>query len=253
MKSSHPVAPELANLPLGTLIPDGQQISVRDGLMWLSHGWAIFKKAPATWLSISAVYVVLTFYFAVTLVFIPPVVLMLPVFIGGIVLGCRALDQGEELNIQHLFAGFVRHLGDLLVIGALGLMGLLAILFVFLFLGALIVGTDFRPQNIFEAMVLLLLLFGAIAMVTLMVMALWFAPPLVTLHDMAAMDAMKSSFRATIKNWKPFLCFGLLVAVLSTLASAPFFLGWLILSPVMFGAGYTAYRDIFIRHDENII
>ena len=29
-----------------------------------------------------------------------------PVFAAGIVVGCKALDEGEELELGHLFAGF---------------------------------------------------------------------------------------------------------------------------------------------------
>ena len=42
-----------------------------------------------------------------------------PVFAGGVMLGCKALDEGGELELGHLFAGFKEKLGTLAAVGAI--------------------------------------------------------------------------------------------------------------------------------------
>jgi uncharacterized membrane protein len=78
-------------------------------------------------------------------------------------------------------------------------------------------------------------------------MAVWFAPPLVVFHDLGAGEAMKSSFVACLRNVVPFLVYGVILLLLSMLASLPFGLGWLVLGPVLAGSLYTSYRDIFFE------
>jgi uncharacterized membrane protein len=43
----------------------------------------------------------------------------------------------------------------------------------------------------------------------------------------------------------PFLLYGVITLVASFVASVPFFLGWLVLAPVLAASVYTAYRDIY--------
>ncbi|MCU7877883.1 MAG: hypothetical protein KZQ84_13970 [Candidatus Thiodiazotropha sp. (ex Lucinoma borealis)] len=76
-------------------------------------------------------------------------------------------------------------------------------------------------------------------------MAYLFAPALVALEEMSAWEAMKLSFKACLKNILPFLLYSLVAMVLMIVGSIPFGLGLLIVSPILIGAIYSAYRDIF--------
>ena len=72
------------------------------------------------WLLIVLVLLVLN----VVLVVIPVVghlamQLLYPVFAGGLLLGCRAIDRGQPLTVNHLFAGFGERTGQLLILGLL--------------------------------------------------------------------------------------------------------------------------------------
>ncbi len=49
-----------------------------------------------------------------------------------------------------------------------------------------------------------------------------------------------------MKNWLVMMVFGLIVLVLSFFAALPMGLGFLVLMPVLFGALYAAYKDIFL-------
>jgi uncharacterized membrane protein len=79
------------------------------------------------------------------------------------------------------------------------------------------------------------------------VMAIWFAAPLVVFHDHGAVEAMKGSFTGCLKNLLPFLWYGVLLFLLSIVASLPLLLGWLVLGPVLAASVYTSYRDIYLK------
>jgi uncharacterized membrane protein len=93
---------------------------------------------------------------------------------------------------------------------------------------------------------LFLALVGAALFVPL-VMAFWFAPALVVLHDVPAFPAMRMSFLACLKNFLPFLLYGIVLTVLAVIATLPLLLGWLVLSPVMWASMYASYRDMFVQ------
>jgi uncharacterized membrane protein len=76
-------------------------------------------------------------------------------------------------------------------------------------------------------------------------MALWFAPALVALRGVAPVAAIKQSFTGCLRNLIPFLIYGLVMFVLSILATIPLALGWLVLGPVFVASVYVAYRDIY--------
>ena len=76
-------------------------------------------------------------------------------------------------------------------------------------------------------------------------MAAWFASALVALDGMEPWQALKSSFFACLKNIIPFLVYGLVMLVLSIIATIPLGLGWLVLGPLTIASIYTAYRDVF--------
>jgi len=227
------------------------------GWNWIAQAWALFMKSPGIWIANFCIFFVLSL--AVHLV---PIVgsiagnLLTPVLIGGLMLGCRAQDRGEPLEIAHLFAGFQTGTAQLVMVGVFTLIGGFII-------GAIVLGVVFVAgggtlvAGLLGGKGLALLAGGAFFMLALiaillalllvipLLMAFWFAPPLVVLGGMPALDAMKSSFAACLQNFVPFLVYGLVGVVLAIAASIPLGLGWLVLAPVLFASVYTGYRDIY--------
>jgi uncharacterized membrane protein len=76
-------------------------------------------------------------------------------------------------------------------------------------------------------------------------MAFWFAPALVVLRGDEPFAAMKTSFRACLRNMPPFLIYGLLGILFAILASIPLGLGFIVLIPVGMVTVYTSYKEIF--------
>lgn len=237
-----------ARTPALRLLPEGRSVPAGHGWQWLASAWALFKRTPGVWI------VIFILYFVVIMVcsIIPiagffAVYLLTPVLIGGIMLGCAALDRGEALEVGHLFAGFREKTGPLLQVGLLYLAGLIAILVVVgLMFGygifmAMMAGEP--PQ--FELRSLLLVLLVSTALSIPLVMALWFASPLVVFHDMSPAQALRASFLGCLKNIVPFLLYGVILLGLAVLATIPALLGFLVLGPVAMASVYTGYRDIF--------
>jgi uncharacterized membrane protein len=152
------------------------------------------------------------------------------------------------LTIAHLFAGFQSHLNPLVVIGALYLAGMFAIVLVAsIFTGgaAFTLWKSGADAGVAVSSILFIVLIVLLLMIPL-IMAVWFAPALATLHDVAPVDALKLSFRGCMRNMLPFLVYGVVGLLLAFAATIPFGLGWLVLLPVLAGSAYASYRDIFV-------
>ena len=86
-----------------------------------------------------------------------------------------------------------------------------------------------------------------LALLLPVVMAIWFAAPLVVFHEHGAVEAMKGSFAGCLKNIVPFLVYGVVLFVFAIVATLPLLLGWLVLGPVFAASVYTSYRDIYFK------
>jgi hypothetical protein len=229
----------------------GRAVGAGQGWAWIADGFGLFRKAPGIWIAL----VVLLLVILLVLAFIPllgavATILLMPVFIGGLTLGCRALQGGGELELSHLFAGFDKaHAGNLIVVGALAIGGWIIVMLpvvAIVGMGA-VVGLMRGDAAGVAAMggSLMLAWLVALALSIPIYMALWFAPSLVVLRRMAPVAAVKESFFGCLKNFVPFLVYSIVFVVLGILASIPLGLGWLVLGPVTVASVYVAYRDIF--------
>jgi hypothetical protein len=228
----------------------GRAVGAGQGWTWIADGFDLFKKAPGMWIAL----VIVLFVILVVLAFIPllgavATFLLMPLFVGGLILGCRALQGGGALELGHLFAGFKTHTGNLIVLGALAIGGwIIVMLPVIAIVGA---GALFGAMRGDAAGVAAIggsfVLAGLVAMALSIpiYMALWFAPALVVLRGLAPVAALKESFLGCLKNIVPFLIYGIVMLVLSIFATIPLGLGWLVLGPVAIASVYVGYRDIY--------
>ena len=229
-------------------------VPIGRGLDWVTEGFALFRLNPLIWI-VNLILFLAMFTLLSVLPFIGAVasLLLQPVLIGGILLGCRALEQGRELLVEHLFAGFRENTQALLMVGLIsGAAYLLVGLVMFLVVGGAIglgalAGLTEQPDLALGGAMLGLLFSGLIglALTVPIAMATWFAPALVVFDHMLAWDAMKTSFSACLSNMLPFLLYGIIALVLTGLAMIPFGLGLLVLLPTLFASVYAGYRDIF--------
>jgi len=239
--------------PQGRFIAGGRAVAAGHGWSWIAQGWDLFKRQPGLWIGISlALFVILLVLALIPLLGPLANALLWPVLSAGLLLGCRALAEGGNLEFGHLLAGFRERFGALIAVGAISFAVSLAIgvavalamgigMFT-LFGGGL--GPNAAPEALMTMMLAMLITF---ALLLPLVMALWFAPALVVLHERGPVEAMKESFLGCLKNVVPFLIYGLITLVFAILASVPLGLGWLVLGPVLIGSVYASYRDIYLE------
>ena len=111
------------------VIVEPRVVEAGRGFAWWGEGLRIFTSSPGVWIGVILIYAILT-----VLVSLVPFVgtvgqsLLTPVFMGGFMIGCRALERGEPLRVSHLFEGFQGpHFVQLMIIGAVNL-GLVIVL-----------------------------------------------------------------------------------------------------------------------------
>jgi uncharacterized membrane protein len=242
-----PVADAPAAVLEGEFVPEGQAQPAGNGWSWIASGWGVFRQNPGIWILIVVIFFVLAIVIQIIPVVGPIAMTLLgPVFVGGLMIGCRALEQGDSLEVGHLFAGFRENTGKLVLVGVFSLVAFILVLVV---IGLLVGGSVFAlaaggHSNVRVGGLVLAVLVG-LALALPIYMAMWFAPALVALQEMDAIEALKASFFACLKNILSFLVYGIIMFVLAIVAAIPLGLGWLVLAPVLIASVYTAYRDIF--------
>ncbi|SFW10687.1 BPSS1780 family membrane protein [Nitrosovibrio sp. Nv17] len=237
-----------------------RQVDAKQGWQWIVTGFYLFRQIPVMWIVLCAVLLLI----AATLALIPVVgqfvfTLVSPVFLAGLMLGCRALEQGGNLEVAHLLAGFRRDPAALITIGGIYLVGQVLILGVFMFVGGdvlmdLLIDGKRVDENELKSVsgdMLTASLIGLMLSIPLM-MATWFSPLLVVFNDMVPLEAMRMSFVACLKNIIAFQIYGVTLVVLIVLAAMPYGLGLFVLVPTMFASIYVSYRDIFREAEEPV-
>ena len=226
----------------GGFIDGGRAVDASSGTRWLGWGWRTFKAQPGTWILIALILIGIV----MGLSLIPflghlAVSILMPVFLGGVMLACRKVQDGGAADVGDVFAGFQSSVGALLLVGLIGLVLTIAVAIPAVAI-IFVAGSGGMPGFATGTLVGMLVFFALIVPIQ---MALWFAPPLVVMQGLSAGQALGQSFRACLKNILPFLLYGAILIVLAILATLPLLLGWLVLAPVLIASVYAAYRDIF--------
>ena len=231
-----------------------QRLPGRRGWDWIKQGYALFAKAPLLWIVLLFIWII-----AMLAISLVPVIggplssLLTPAILAGLMSGCRALEQGHDLELAHLLNGFKRHTSQLVTLGGISLVVQFLILGLMMMTGgAALVSLLMSAQPESDPNVLMAAVGGATFAITLgvalylfLVSVIQFSTLLVYFNDLPPMQAIQLTVRAFLHNIRPLLVFGLTFAFLAVLASLPMFLGWVVLFPVSFTSLYAMYRDMF--------
>ena len=229
------------------------QVDAKQGWLWIVHGFALFRRVPLGWIILCTTLLLI----AATLSLIPMAgqfifTLLSPVFLAGLMIGCRSLEQGGGLEFSHLFAGFRSNTASPITIGGIYLVGQVLILGVFMLVGGeVLMGLLLEGKRVDENELKSVsgdMLTASLVALTLsipLMMAAWFAPLLVVFKDMPPLEAMRLSFVACLKNIIAFQLYAVILVVLTVIATMPYGLGLFILVPTLFTSIYVSFRDIF--------
>jgi hypothetical protein len=249
-------------------------VSFASGARWVAEGWRLFRVSPLLWLAL-----VFAYWMILATVSLLPVVgfaawILHPAFSVGFMALSRGCEQGGKLEVALLFEGFRGRLGAQLVLGCIYL-ALLATL-----IGATTIADGGalagwmlygrRPEGeTLQSVEFLAALLLAAGLYLPIMMLFWFAPVLAAWQGMGPMQALFYSFFASLLNWRAFLAYGLVAALVSVVI--PFLvLGALLfasggqpkfnvmtlifpllifLLPTLFASFYASYRDVFRADD----
>ena len=252
------------------------KLPARNGLLWLTSGFNLVRRRPATLMAIVSGY-----WFVVLFVSSLPYLgsmmasLIMPGLSVGVMNACRRIEAGDAPRIDILisaFRGEPRQTRTLLALGALYLsVSLIALYLTSLVDGGTLMGLMTGRQISAEALQspefhraaqLALVLMAPI------LMAWWYAPMLASWDDLPVGKALVFSFIACWRNWKAFTVYGLAatafslpllyLAALAMMSAAVgeasatqilFMIAILILAPVYFASFFFTYRDVFTRTD----
>ena len=246
-------------------LTEPQKVSAGRAWAWMASGFRSFRQDPLAWVLLTLLSVVIMFGLAVIpfLGFVGVYVLM-PLLSGGIMKGCAAQQRGQSLEVKHLFAGFEGHGAKLAMLGGLFL-GSVLLLWVAFFIIAILVAlalggglemlsatfdgdvSGLGAAGAVPIIILMLVLFGLMFVVmTGIMMAFWFAPALIVMHDLEAMESVRLSFKGCLRNWVPVLLVGPLLWMLATVPILlTFGLAYFVFVPVVMASVYYGYREIF--------
>ena len=246
-------------------------VSARRGARWVGEGWQLFRAAPLGWLAlVFAYWIVMTAISLVPLAGTAAAAILVPAFSVGFMAAARAAERGERLELSVLFDGLRHDARRQLVLGVAYLACLAAVLAVTAIAdgGALArwMLTGQRPEDevLHSGAFLRAMATAALAYAPVMMM-FWFAPPLAAWHATTPAKALFFSIAACLMNWRAFLAYGA-VAALVTLAVPFLVLSGLLLAsggtlavpamslvfpllilllPTLFASFYASYRDVF--------
>ncbi len=243
-----------------------QQVPMQRGWYWPRDGFALWRRNPALISFLAFGYLLILIVVSVfPFIGQPLAFLLMPALSLGVFNGCRVVDEGRKTGPDILLSGFRNNVQSLLTIGGCYLVGsVFALLITIPVDGGVLVKTvlygkvDPALINSTPRFALAALLAAGVS--TPVIMAYWFAPVLAGWWSLPAMKALFFSFYACLRNWRPFLAFGvalllfgvilpsfvlgvigLVSPVLANLLSIPLLL---LLVPIAFASFYINVRDV---------
>ncbi len=237
------------------LLPPIRHVGVGHGVQWISEGWSLFLRRPGLWLVTALLQTLL-----ILLVLLVPLLgqvgahLLMPILSAGLMVVAHRVEYDEPVAVADAFTGFKEHAPAVVNVGVWYMLGWMLIVALGLLLGggAALSGMAVGMETHYEWLGMIISVLGIILAVTIslllvlpLVMSVWLAPPLAVFHDIPAMTAMKQSFLASWRSLPAFVVAFFLVALMLFLTALTMGLALLIVIPVMAGATYAAYRDLF--------
>ena len=240
-----------------------QMLPLRQCFIWLGAGWFSFKANPGVGLAMSLLFLVFWLLLGMLpFVGIALMVTFLPFLFAGLLIAAHKSLVNSQALVEDMFLAFndERFRQPLLRLGS-WMLAILLLLFItfypvsWFFLKAIYLSsTDVQGQFTHSladmvnaspfSLGLQLLVVWAVSM------GLFYATPLLVFEGLEPAEAVWISLQACLKNFLPLTLFMLIASLMATLAIFTFGLGLLLLIPVLTGATYASFRDIFDPIDE---
>jgi hypothetical protein len=251
------------------------------GWQWLRASFPILGRNMALWLLFVFLYwTALSLVYAIPYLGPAAFLISTPAFTLGFTNMARESATGRALVPQMLLAGFRSNRRAMLTLGGIYLVAVLIVVWTTIglhgdTLAGLMRGRVSATHGIGAAAATFLGLYAPV------MLAFWFAPPLVGWHGMSAGKALFFSFFAALRNWRAMLVYGVSLFAIWAAALAVFTLALRMFAPAIssgmpsmenlrasaalvsialtpvvlaglalqFISYYTSYRDVFAEQD----
>jgi uncharacterized membrane protein len=230
------------------------EVPARRGVHWLVEAFALFRQKPMAWIGLCAGWLVVTF----GLLLVPLIGgvianFLQPVFFASFAIVALRQLHGEKILMADLFLVFRRNLRPLVNLGAVLLMTEIAIFALMALLGLPMAAAGDKPFTVNEYVDALkgkewILILGFVLTVAVKA-AVWFAPPLIALHDMSMAHAVRWSVYACLANLGAMVLYGFALFLVFFMAMIPWLLGLVVVIPLMVISTYIGYREVFEASD----
>jgi uncharacterized membrane protein len=180
-----------------------------------------------------------------------PLAILMGPMMCGVYLCFRKKTRGEEIKFEFLFKGFdyflESFLATLIWFGFMLAVALPLVIFFIFNIGGLVYAFQ---QGIFPIQLVLIGLLCLLVLLSLwlfcfMAVPIQFAYILIVDRNLKSWDAVKTAFKACWFNFFKTTGLGLTVMLLSLAGMCCCYIGVLFLQPVIFGAYFAAYHDVF--------
>ncbi len=231
---------------------------------WLSAGWRDLSAAPGIALSYGLIFALVSAAITVGLwsfdyiEYLPPLaagfMLVGPMMAVGLYETARRLKAGETPTLGSALLVSTRSPLQLAFLAVLLMVALMFWMRIAMLLFALFMGTTHVPpaeQLLTELLLtqngIALLIVGSLigAVISTLVFSVSIVSvPLLLERDVDTITAIITSLRAVARNWKVCLLWAWLIALLSAAGIATFFVGMIVLFPLLGFASWHAYRAL---------
>ena len=241
-------------------LPPRRRLDRRAPLAWLRQGWKDFGRARAvsvaygavfaaigmliTWLGLNRPQFILTFWSGFLLVG--------PLLAMGLYRIAQLLERGESIRLRACWGVLRNRLGSVALFVLLLSLVMIAWIRFSTLAAALYVGNVAGTSSFISALgspegvgfILVLFGVGAVFAVIMFALTAWSLP--MVLDGRADFGtALAASVKATVEQPLPMLTWGALVAGLTVLGMATFFVAFVVIFPWLGYATWAAYRDLF--------
>lgn len=234
---------------------------------WLSAGWLDVCSEPAISYLYGGVFTALGMVLLVGLDYWGMAWLILPLAFGFALIGpaaavglyevSRRLDGGAEIRLGHAVTAWRRNPGQIALVGVFLLIAFvawlrLAMLEFMLFFGSAPPSLDHLLEAVFLSpagvpFLLVGTISGAMLAAAVFAMTAIAIPLLVDRPDCDAMTAMLTSVEAVRRNPRPLALWAFLIGLFTLMAVGLFFVGLVVVLPLLGHASWHAYRDLVER------
>lgn len=229
------------------------RVTTAQALAWFTSGWRVFAMAPLQWVVLTILYVLAALCFG----FVPLVgpiawTIITPALYCGLLAIAWDQEAGRGFSMGRVLSGLSDRdaRNPLLLLGAILFAAELVVVLVamasggaaLLALAGMGAGPPAGPQAASGLGLAALLVALGVAVV---VAAFVYAAPLVAFAGAGPGEALKSSVRACLVNVVPMTVAGLVLVLATVIAMLPLGLGLLVLTPVVLGALFASYRDLY--------